>query len=116
MLLEHLVALYWCTRALTTIGDLPQPVNKGDYLFIVTQLLFGMFLFAAVLGHVANIVANVSAARKEFQGEYSARARTRAAGEGRHWLGEYGMASGSHGYNGSELRVLSDIVSVIAYD
>ncbi|XP_043229594.1 cyclic nucleotide-gated cation channel alpha-3-like, partial [Amphibalanus amphitrite] len=72
VVLEHLVALYWCTRALTTIGDLPQPVNKGDYLFIVTQLLFGMFLFAAVLGHVANIVANVSAARKEFQAKLDA--------------------------------------------
>ena len=29
----------------------------------------GLFLLATVLGHVANIVTNVSASRKEFQGK-----------------------------------------------
>lgn len=36
---------------------------------MIAQLLFGLLLFATVLGHVANIVTSVSAARKEFQGE-----------------------------------------------
>jgi cyclic nucleotide gated channel alpha 3 len=40
-------------------------------MFVIAQLLFGLLLFATVLGHVANIVTNVSAARKEFQGEYN---------------------------------------------
>lgn len=34
------------------------------------QLLFGLLLFASVMGHVANIVTSVSAARKEFQGKF----------------------------------------------
>lgn len=66
----YLQSYYWCTLALTTIGDLPRPRNKGEYLFVIFQLLFGLLLFATVLGHVANIVTSVSAARKEFQGEY----------------------------------------------
>ncbi|GLV41568.1 uncharacterized protein CBL_06797 [Carabus blaptoides fortunei] len=66
---QYLQSYYWCTLALTTIGDLPRPRSKGEYLFVILQLLFGLMLFATVLGHVANIVTSVSAARKEFQGE-----------------------------------------------
>nr|CAD7569254.1 unnamed protein product [Timema californicum] len=64
---QYLQSYYWCTLALTTIGDLPRPRSKGEYLFVIVQLLFGLLLFATVLGHVANIVTSVSAARKEFQ-------------------------------------------------
>ncbi|XP_037964350.2 cyclic nucleotide-gated cation channel alpha-3 isoform X2 [Plutella xylostella] len=64
---QYLQSYYWCTLALTTIGDLPRPRSKGEYVFVIAQLLFGLMLFAAVLGHVANIVTSVSTARKEFQ-------------------------------------------------
>ncbi|BES95844.1 Hypothetical protein NTJ_08652 [Nesidiocoris tenuis] len=64
---QYLQSYYWCTLALTTIGDLPRPRSKGEYVFVILQLLFGLLLFATVLGHVANIVTSVSAARKEFQ-------------------------------------------------
>uniref|UniRef100_A0A8D8ZIY0 Cyclic nucleotide-gated cation channel alpha-3 n=1 Tax=Cacopsylla melanoneura TaxID=428564 RepID=A0A8D8ZIY0_9HEMI len=64
---QYLQSYYWCTLALTTIGDLPRPRTKGEYFFVIVQLLFGLLLFATVLGHVANIVTSVSAARKEFQ-------------------------------------------------
>ncbi|KAK3909882.1 Cyclic nucleotide-gated cation channel alpha-3 [Frankliniella fusca] len=65
---QYLQSYYWCTLALTTIGDLPRPRSKGEYMFVIGQLLFGLLLFATVLGHVANIVTSVSMARKEFQG------------------------------------------------
>ncbi|CAG9107980.1 unnamed protein product [Plutella xylostella] len=54
-------------RLHSCIGDLPRPRSKGEYVFVIAQLLFGLMLFAAVLGHVANIVTSVSTARKEFQ-------------------------------------------------
>lgn len=66
---QYLQSYYWCTLALTTIGDLPRPRPKAEYVFVIAQLLFGLLLFATVLGHVANIVTSVSAARKEFQGK-----------------------------------------------
>ncbi|XP_035205767.1 cyclic nucleotide-gated channel cone photoreceptor subunit alpha-like [Stegodyphus dumicola] len=69
VLCEYLHGFYWSTLALTTIGDLPRPRTRGEYLFLVLELVSGLFLFSAVLGHVANIVTNVSAARKEFQGK-----------------------------------------------
>ncbi|GFO48972.1 LOW QUALITY PROTEIN: cyclic nucleotide-gated cation channel alpha-3 [Plakobranchus ocellatus] len=67
-LLQYLHALYWSVLTLTTIGDPPSPQSLPEYLFVIFELLFALLLFATVLGHIANIVTNVSAARKEFQG------------------------------------------------
>ncbi|XP_052822803.1 cyclic nucleotide-gated cation channel alpha-3 [Octopus bimaculoides] len=67
VLKQYLHALYWSTLTLTTIGDLPMPRSTGAYLFIIFELMFGLLLFATVLGHIANIVSCVSAARKDFQ-------------------------------------------------
>ena len=66
---QYLHALYWSTLTLTTVGNLPRPRTNGDYLFIIFELIFGLLLFATVLGHISNIVSCVSAARKDFQGK-----------------------------------------------
>lgn len=68
-LIQYLHALYWSTLTLTTIGGLPAPKTTKEYLFTIFELMFALMLFATVLGHVANIVTSVSAARKEFQGQ-----------------------------------------------
>ncbi|KAI1298174.1 Cyclic nucleotide-gated cation channel alpha-3 [Halotydeus destructor] len=69
---DYLHAFYWSTLALTTIGDLPRPRTKAEYLFLIIELVSGLLMLATVLGHVANIVTNVSAARKEFQAKLKA--------------------------------------------
>ena len=66
---QYLHALYWSTITLTTVGNLPRPRTNGDYLFVIFELIFGLLLFATVLGHISNIVSCVSAARKDFQGK-----------------------------------------------
>lgn len=66
--MTYLMSYYWTILAMTTIGDLPQPKTKGEYFFVIFELLIGLLCFATVLGYVANIVTNVSAARKDFQG------------------------------------------------
>ncbi len=66
----YLHSLYWSTLTLTTIGDLPRPKAKGEYVFVICEFVFGLLLFSSVLGHVAHIVTSLSAARKDFQGEY----------------------------------------------
>ncbi len=53
---------------MTTIGDLPRPKTRSEYCFVIFELLIGLLTFATVLGYIANIVTNVSAARKDFQG------------------------------------------------
>jgi cyclic nucleotide gated channel alpha 3 len=66
---QYLHALYWSTMALTRSVSDPPPVTSAECVFAVVQCVLGILLFAAILGHVANIVASVSAARKDFQGE-----------------------------------------------
>lgn len=66
--LKYLHALHWSLITLTTIGTPPVPRTIGEYLFVIFELIFALVLFATFLGHIANIVTNVSAARKEFQG------------------------------------------------
>jgi len=65
----YLHSLYLSTLTLTTIGGVPMPQSKEEYVFIIIEFVFGLLLFATILGHVANIVTSISAARKEFQGK-----------------------------------------------
>ena len=65
--MTYLVSVHWTVLALTTIGDLPRPGTKGEYLYVIFELIIGVITFATVLGYVSNIVTNVSAARKDFQ-------------------------------------------------
>ena len=65
----YLHSLYWSTLTLTTIGDLPRPEAKGEYVFVICEFVFGLLLFSSILGHVAHIVTSLSAARKDFQGK-----------------------------------------------
>ncbi|KAI1300003.1 Cyclic nucleotide-gated channel rod photoreceptor subunit alpha [Halotydeus destructor] len=66
---HYLHTFYWSTLAPITIGDLPWPRTKAEYLFLIVELVSGLRMSATVLGMAANIVTNVSAARKEFQGK-----------------------------------------------
>lgn len=67
---NYLHSFYWSTMTLTMIGDLPKPRSNVEYVFCIMEIIAGLLLFATVLGHVANIVTNISTARKEFQGRW----------------------------------------------
>ncbi|OWA53501.1 Cyclic nucleotide-gated cation channel alpha-3 [Hypsibius exemplaris] len=64
---HYMHSLYWSTLFLTNVGDIPRPLSRVEYIFVIGELIVGLLLFATVLGHVANIVTSVSTARKEFQ-------------------------------------------------
>ena len=64
---NYLKAFYWSIMILTLIGDLPKPSTKPEYIFICTEYIFALLLFAAIMGQVGYIVANLGNARKDFQ-------------------------------------------------
>ena len=66
--MTYLKSVYWTVLAMTTIGGLPSPKTRSEFLFVIFELVIGLITFATVLGFIANIVTNVSAARKDFQG------------------------------------------------
>ncbi|KAA0200848.1 putative Cyclic nucleotide-gated cation channel [Fasciolopsis buskii] len=66
---EYVHSLYWGLLSLISIGSVHKPNGLLSYLFLISQGILGVLLFATVLGHVSNIVAHVSAGQKEFQGK-----------------------------------------------
>jgi hypothetical protein len=64
---NYLKAFYWSIMILTLIGDLPKPTTKSEYIFICIEYICALLLFAAIMGHVGYIVANLGNARKDFQ-------------------------------------------------
>ena len=67
--MTYLKSVYWTVLAMTTIGDLPSPKTRSEFLYVIFELVIGLITFATVLGYISNIVTNVSAARKDFQGK-----------------------------------------------
>ncbi|XP_065577698.1 cyclic nucleotide-gated channel alpha-3-like isoform X2 [Artemia franciscana] len=67
VLLQYLKSYYFCTMILTSTTSMTHPESRSEYFYVILQIVFGLMLFATVLGHVSNIVINVSAGRKEFQ-------------------------------------------------
>ncbi|CAF3388043.1 unnamed protein product [Rotaria socialis] len=70
---DYFKALYWSITILTlTQNQETKPVSKEDYIFLSTQMVFALLLFATIMGHVASIVSNLSNSRKDFQAKLDA--------------------------------------------
>ncbi|XP_033126843.1 cyclic nucleotide-gated channel rod photoreceptor subunit alpha-like isoform X1 [Anneissia japonica] len=59
--------MFWAIVTLTTIGGTNSPITKLEYVFTGATYLIGVFLFAAVVGNVGDVISNMNAARQEFQ-------------------------------------------------
>jgi len=61
---------YWSITTLTlTQTQETKPESKEDYIFLSSQIVLALLLFATIMGHVASIVSNLGNARKDFQGK-----------------------------------------------
>ncbi|XP_041469671.1 cyclic nucleotide-gated cation channel alpha-3-like isoform X2 [Lytechinus variegatus] len=63
---KYIKIMYWSTVTLTTIGGTPNPVTNTEYAFTGMTFLIGVFLFAAVVGNVGDVISNMNASRQEF--------------------------------------------------
>ncbi|XGW15892.1 hypothetical protein V3C99_001386 [Haemonchus contortus] len=67
LLRRYIYSFYWSTLILTTIGEVPSPVQNVEYLFVTLDLMCGVLIFATIVGNVGSMISNMSAARTEFQ-------------------------------------------------
>uniref|UniRef100_A0A1I8F286 Ion_trans domain-containing protein n=1 Tax=Macrostomum lignano TaxID=282301 RepID=A0A1I8F286_9PLAT len=58
--------------AVSLMAEMPKPNALWHYVFVICEIVFCLLLFATVLGHVSNIVANTSMARRDFQAHLDA--------------------------------------------
>ncbi|XP_078673174.1 cyclic nucleotide-gated channel alpha-3-like isoform X4 [Branchiostoma floridae x Branchiostoma belcheri] len=64
---KYIRCMYWSTMTLTTIGGASNPVTNLEYIFTGVTFLIGVFVFAAVVGNVGDVISNLNAARTDFQ-------------------------------------------------
>ncbi|XP_063682833.1 cGMP-gated cation channel alpha-1-like isoform X2 [Bolinopsis microptera] len=64
---KYTVCFYWSFLTLTTIGGSSDPETNLEYLFTGLTFFNGVFVFAAVVGNVGDVISNMNAARTEFQ-------------------------------------------------
>uniref|UniRef100_H3DJU5 Cyclic nucleotide gated channel subunit alpha 3 n=1 Tax=Tetraodon nigroviridis TaxID=99883 RepID=H3DJU5_TETNG len=64
---KYIYSLYWSTLTLTTIGETPAPVKDIEYLFVISDFLTGVLIFASIVGNVGAMISNMNASRAEFQ-------------------------------------------------
>ncbi|XP_036971897.1 cyclic nucleotide-gated cation channel alpha-3 isoform X1 [Acanthopagrus latus] len=64
---KYIYSLYWSTLTLTTIGETPPPVRDIEFLFVISDFLTGVLIFASIVGNVGAMISNMNASRAEFQ-------------------------------------------------
>ncbi|KAH3847780.1 hypothetical protein DPMN_090111 [Dreissena polymorpha] len=64
---KYIRVMYWSLMTLTTIGERPPPETDLEFVFTGLTFLIGVFVFAAVVGNVGDVISNMNAARTEFQ-------------------------------------------------
>lgn len=52
---------------LTTVGEVPSPTLSSEFIFVTMDLMFGVLIFATIVGNVGSMIQNVSQQRSEFQ-------------------------------------------------
>ncbi|XP_041353775.1 cyclic nucleotide-gated channel rod photoreceptor subunit alpha-like isoform X2 [Gigantopelta aegis] len=64
---KYIRCMFWSMMTLTTIGERPPPETDLEYVFTGMIFLIGVFVFAAVVGNVGDVISNMHAARQDFQ-------------------------------------------------
>ncbi|CEF67679.1 Cyclic nucleotide-binding domain and Potassium channel, voltage-dependent, EAG/ELK/ERG family and RmlC-like jelly roll fold domain and Cyclic nucleotide-binding-like domain-containing protein [Strongyloides ratti] len=64
---RYIYSFYWSTLILTTIGEVPGPVQNIEFVFVTFDLMGGVLIFATIVGNVGSMISNMSADRTEFQ-------------------------------------------------
>ncbi|VDM64358.1 unnamed protein product [Angiostrongylus costaricensis] len=52
LLRRYIYSFYWSTLILTTIGEVPGPVQNIEYLFVTLDLMCGVLIFATIVGNL----------------------------------------------------------------
>ncbi|HOB60810.1 MAG TPA: ion transporter [Candidatus Competibacteraceae bacterium] len=63
----YIRALYWVVTTVVTVGygDVT-PVNNYEYVFAIMVMLVGAFMYAFIIGNIANLLRNLDAERARY--------------------------------------------------
>ncbi|XP_053312732.1 cyclic nucleotide-gated cation channel alpha-4 [Spea bombifrons] len=63
---QYLYSFYFSTLILTTVGDIPAPMQEEEYIFMVVDFLIAVLGFATIMGSISSIISNMNNADKAF--------------------------------------------------
>lgn len=64
---RYLYSFYWSTLMLSNVCEVPWPVRSAEFMIVCGDLMFGVLIFATIVGNVGSMIANSGAARSQFQ-------------------------------------------------
>ena len=64
---RYLYSFYWSTLMLSNVCEVPWPVRSAEFMIVCGDLMFGVLIFATIVGNVGSMIANSGAARSKFQ-------------------------------------------------
>ncbi|KAG8453125.1 hypothetical protein GDO86_004808 [Hymenochirus boettgeri] len=67
---QYLYSFYFSTLILTTVGDIPKPVQEEEWLFMVVDFLIAVLGFATILGSMSSVTSNIKSADEAFYPNY----------------------------------------------
>eukprot|EP00079_Xenopus_tropicalis_P031616 XP_017945387.1 PREDICTED: cyclic nucleotide-gated cation channel alpha-4 [Xenopus tropicalis] len=67
---QYLYSFYFSTLILTTVGDIPPPVQEEEWLFMVVDFLIAVLGFATIMGSMTSVVSNMNSADEAFYPNY----------------------------------------------
>ncbi|XP_075053727.1 cyclic nucleotide-gated channel alpha-4 [Mixophyes fleayi] len=67
---QYLYSFYFSTLILTTVGDIPSPMQEEEYLFMVVDFLIAVLGFATIMGSISSVISNINSADEAFYPNY----------------------------------------------
>ncbi|MEE6524445.1 hypothetical protein FKM82_023923, partial [Ascaphus truei] len=67
---QYLYSFYFSTLILTTVGDIPMPMQEEEYLFMVVDFLIAVLGFATIMGSMSLVISNMNSADAAFYPNY----------------------------------------------
>ncbi|KAM9319630.1 cyclic nucleotide-gated channel alpha-4 [Gastrophryne carolinensis] len=67
---QYLYSFYFSTLILTTVGDIPAPMQEEEYLFMVVDFLIAVLGFATIMGSMSSVISNMNSADEAFYPNY----------------------------------------------
>uniref|UniRef100_A0A8C5MXN2 Cyclic nucleotide gated channel subunit alpha 4 n=1 Tax=Leptobrachium leishanense TaxID=445787 RepID=A0A8C5MXN2_9ANUR len=67
---QYLYSFYFSTLILTTVGDIPSPMQEEEYIFMVVDFLIAVLGFATIMGSMSSVISNMNSADEAFYPNY----------------------------------------------
>ncbi|KAJ8388539.1 hypothetical protein AAFF_G00132530 [Aldrovandia affinis] len=56
---QYFYCFWFSAQIFTTVGDTPLPHREEEYLFMITDLLIAVLVFASIVGNVGNVITSL---------------------------------------------------------